>query len=400
MQKLISLSLFLVMHTLRVLSIVLSYVLRKKSYQKQSIVFLESLPTENAGYHYRAKLWSDLFLKNEMHAAVWTIIEDRKVWDVQFRKNTQLFLLKALLKRFIQVIQSRKFATVIVRRELLVFNDYGNLFLEKFLLSIHPNVILDFDDDISSAKNQPREINNTYGKLMLEHGNKFNASLQLYHRFIVASTYLKDKVLRVNSGLPEKNVLVIPTCVDYDKHLKKSYPAEFDQLVLGWIGSDYNYFLIDQLLPVLNRLSEQYPFKLLVIGGSEYQRETNFEIAFIPWQLKTEIENLYKIDVGLMPLVNDAESRGKGGFKLIQYMGLGIVSIASAITINCEIIDHEVNSILAKEINDWDIFLEKIFNGEYDLRNMGQAAREKIQKGYSFESNKTKYMTFVSANPF
>ena len=37
-----------------------------------------------------------------------------------------------------------------------------------------------------------------------------------------------------------------------------------------------------------------------------------------------------------MPLENTYIGKGKCGFKLIQYMGLGIVSVASAITSNKE----------------------------------------------------------------
>ena len=81
---------------------------------------------------------------------------------------------KSIRKRFKQCLYARKFHAVVVRRELLMFNDYGNLFMDKFTKIIKCNS--DFDDDIKRSKQQPREIKSFYGKILQENGNKFNDS--------------------------------------------------------------------------------------------------------------------------------------------------------------------------------------------------------------------------------
>jgi glycosyltransferase involved in cell wall biosynthesis len=96
-----------------------------------------------------------------------------------------------------------------------------------------------------------------------------------------------------------------------------------------------------------------------------------------------------------MPLINDMESKGKGGFKLIQYMGLGIVSIASPITINTEIVDHEKNSFLADKDDDWEFWITELLNGKIDMQKIGNAARLKINNNYTFNSNKENYLKFI-----
>ena len=282
-----------------------------------------------------------------------------------------------------------------MRRELLIFNDYGNLFLEKFLLKLHPNAILDFDDDLSAAKNQPKEIKNLFGKLLMENGNKFNASLKMYKYFIVASNHLKNRVLEQNLEIKSEDICVIPTCVDYDVYPIKDYSLPKKSITFGWIGGDHNYFLLDNLLPVFDKLSELYSFKLLVIGGEPYLRKTNFEIEFRKWDLKSENFNLCSIDIGLMPLVDDDESKGKGGFKLIQYMGMGIVSIASPITINNEIISDEIDSFLAMSELEWENTFLRILNSEINLIEIGVKARQKIEINYTFKANKKKYLYFI-----
>jgi glycosyltransferase involved in cell wall biosynthesis len=274
----------------------------------------------------------------------------------------------------------------------LLYNDYGHLFLDRLLLKIHPNAILDFDDDISAAKNQPKKITSVYGKLLKEDGDKFNNSLKLYSNFIVASNYLKTRVESTHEKQP--NINIIPTCVDYTNFPEKKYNTK-KPFVFGWIGGNHNYFLLDNLLPLFDELSRTYSFKLLVIGGDEYRKNVNFEIEFRKWSLETEINNLLDIDIGLMPLINDTESKGKGGFKLIQYMGLGIVSIASPITINKEIVDHQKNSFLAKDNEEWKYWLTQLLEGKVDLQKMGEEARIKINATYTFSANKNKYINFI-----
>lgn len=131
-----------------------------------------------------------------------------------------------------------------------------------------------------------------------------------------------------------------------------------------------------------------------VIGGEEYDREVNFSIEFRKWSLENEVENLKEIDIGLMPLDDSRRSHGKGGFKLIQYMGMGIVSVASDVTINSELVDNGVNSFLVKLGEDWKPVLEAAIMHP-DKVKMGGLARERIIKNYSFLSNEFDYIQFV-----
>lgn len=370
----------------------------KNRTRKNNILFFENFPVENAGYQYRAAKWKNYLEAEGFKVDVWTIVESKAVFDNYMKYNRLGFMILSMRKRFRQILRSRSYETVIVRRELLLYNDYGKLFMEKFLLKLHPNAILDFDDDIAASKKQPKKITNFYGKLLLEDGNKFNNTLRLYKRFIVASDYLKQKVLAENPNILEENVLVIPTCVDYNQYPIKEYPQKIERISFGWIGGAHNYFLLDTLIPTLNKLIKTYSFKLIVIGGAKYDRNTDFPIEFIPWSLDTEVENLYKIDVGLMPLKDDARSRGKGGFKLIQYMGLGIVSVASAITINCEIVDNELNSFLAKTDEDWETILKQILENKVNFKQISTNARASIEKRYTFDAIWLSYKSFVCLN--
>ena len=371
----------------RIISPFISF--RKK--ELNSILYLAAFFPENAGFHWRVKKWADFLKTNYFKVEIQYPLTSDEFKQLSVSNHTR-FLVKFLKRRFWQVIYSHKFETVIVRRELLIYNDYGNLFLDKLLLKIHPTAILDFDDDISAAKNQPKKITSLYGKLLNEDGDKFNNTLKMYSNFIVASNYLKTRIESINKK--QTNITIIPTCVDYNNFPQKTYTNK-KTLIFGWIGGTHNYFLLDNLLPIFDKLSKMHSFKLLVIGGEEYKKKLNFEIEFRNWTLETEISNLLDIDIGLMPLIDDAESKGKGGFKLIQYMGLGIVSVASPITINKEIVDHQINSFLANNNEEWEFWLSQLLERKFDLQRIGEEARLKINSKYTFSANENNYINFI-----
>lgn len=374
------------------------YPLRIKK-NATGVLFLENFPIDNAGYQYRAKKWGEILKKEEdFKVVIKTIYESKIKFDYVLSHKRQLFLIFSMYKRFFQILSSLSYETVVVRRELLLYNDYGNLFMEKLLLRIHPNAILDFDDDLAAAKGQPKKITNWYARLMREHGNKFNESLRLYKRLIVASNYLKDRVLKENPNLNPNNIVVIPTCVDYDKYPRKKYPQQIKEITFGWIGGDHNYPQLRQVIPFLNKLSKSHDCKLIVIGGSDFESEAEFKVEFIPWSLSTEVENLYKIDIGLMPLAETNATKGKGGFKLIQYMGLGIVSVASAITINEEIVSDGKDGFLVEKESDWLEVLSKVLSQKENYSKIGELAALKIKNNYSFTGNSSEYVGFIEKN--
>ncbi len=359
------------------------------------MLYLAAFFPGNAGYHWRVQKWMDELNNSGFKVSVSCLLNE-KDFKTMRATDHQKFLIKSLKRRFWQVVHSRKYEMVIVRRELLIFNDYGNLFLEKLLLKIHPNAILDFDDDLSAAKKQPKKITNLYGRLLRENGDKFNQSLQQYQWFIVASDYLKKRVLSQNRLISEAAICIIPTCVDYDQYAPKVYPEKLSPLTIGWIGGDYNYPLLEPVFKVLDKLADQFAFTFLVIGGSPIQRNTKFELQFKPWSLDSEIEDLKKIEIGVMPLVDDEESRGKGGFKLLQYMGLGIASIATPITINKDIIGDEKNGLFALTEEEWRSAFVKCLSGAIDLKKLGENGRKRIESSYTFNANKVNYIEFIN----
>ncbi len=387
--------LFFSLYFYRILAWVCGAFLRRRN-TSDGILFLENFPVENAGYQYRAYKWKEMFEKNGQRCEVFTIFANKNDFDEQFR-NMPMLLVRAMRRRFRQCLYARQFSVVIVRRELLQFNDYGNLFMEKFLLQIHPNVILDFDDDISASKKEPRKITNLYGRLLQENGNKFNDSLRLYKRFVVGSNYLKDRVLSENRNIGKDAVLVMPTCVDYNNSPTKVYNNKIGDIVFGWVGGNHNLHYLDMLVESLNRLTGDYRFKLIVVAGCDYANaNAKFTIENKKWSLESEKDLIRVFDIGLMPIEDNAVGRGKCGFKLLQYMGLGVIGIATNVIVNGEIITDGENGFLVNPDNsDWYEVLKKALSLQSKYEEMGANARKTVEERYSFEANAPRYIEFI-----
>ena len=388
------------LHWYRVLGTILIYVLPKKS-TKNSILYLPAFNSQNAGFRWRVEKWAEILEKNKYEVCILSAFDENDYLNVIKDKvgyEHTLYLIRNLRKRFWQVIESRKYELVIVRRQLLIYNDYGNLFLEKLLLKIHPKAILDFDDHLAEAKGEPRITKGLFSKIAMENGNYFNESLKLYNNFIVVSDFLKNYIQNINKFVAEDDICVIPTCVDYDLYKKKIYPELLNNPKIGWIGSNNNQIEINEIVEVLNKLSKTYNFSLLIISGEPFKIKTNFKVEFIKWSLESEIRSLKEIDIGIMPLINNIKNKGKGGFKLIQYMGLGIVSLANPITINKEIIEDKFDSFLVSKNLEWEKILISILKNEINLNFIGQNAFNKIKSSYSFNANKKSYLNFIKEN--
>lgn len=360
---------------------------------RSRVLYLEVFFPENAGYHYRTRKWADVLDGSGFTTRVRYVFDKERYESLLREKRVTTFHRISLLLRFWHCLTALGFNCVIVRRELLLYNDYGDLFLDRFLLALHPNVVLDFDDDLAAAKREPREIT-PFGRLMFEHPTKFWESLRLYSRFIVGSSYLKTLLVAKNSNIADKNTITIPTCVDYEKHAAKVY-EQSEYINFGWVGSPSNHYLLDIITPVLSQVARRHKLRLVLITSNGYEPDNDFETVRIPWSLETEIESLHRIDIGLMPLYDNPEERGKCGFKLIQYMGLGIVSIASAVTVNCEIVDDTENGFLVHREEDWLRVIEEVLARRSEFPRIGAAARDKIQAEYSFEANRQQYLEFI-----
>jgi glycosyltransferase involved in cell wall biosynthesis len=105
----------------------------------------------------------------------------------------------------------------------------------------------------------------------------------------------------------------------------------------------------------------------------------------VSWSLATETKDILSFDVGIMPLRDDAWSRGKCAFKALQMMALGIPVVASPVGANREVIQDGVNGFLADGAEEWAARLSSLAESPKLREEIGQRGRGTAISRYSLK---------------
>lgn len=247
----------------------------------------------------------------------------------------------------------------------------------EYLISkvFRKKIIYDFDDAIWLSNTS--EHNKIAARLKWH--QKVKQICKWSYRVSVGNTYLGDYAREFNS-----NVVLLPTVVDTDgtHHYASTNKVTNTTLKLGWTGTHSTMSYLYDLFPVLERLSKELDFELIVISDKAPEK-TLPNMTFIKWQKVSEREDLLRFQIGLMPLTDDIWARGKCGFKAIQYMSLGIPAAVSPVGVNTEIVRDNYNGVICATDEDWYNKLKFLLTNEETRQTMGVAARETIVQHYS-----------------
>ncbi len=98
---------------------------------------------------------------------------------------------------------------------------------------------------------------------------------------------------------------------------------------------------------------------------------------------QTEIIELQKFDVGLMPMPDDKWTRGKLGCKMLQYMAVGLPVIVSPVGMNNDVLEKGQPGLAATSPNQWYDALKTLYDDWSLQQQMGTAGRQIVQDFYS-----------------
>ncbi|MEW6683054.1 MAG: glycosyltransferase family 4 protein [Nitrospirota bacterium] len=193
-----------------------------------------------------------------------------------------------------------------------------------------------------------------------------------------------DELARYAAGYP--HVRVIPTGVDPAAYRVKA-PGTADGggagVVIGWIGTRGNLKYLRMLAPAFETLAQRGVQVLLRVVSDGSPEPTAIPVEYVPWRLDREADDLVGFDIGVMPLDDTAWSRGKCGFKLLQYMAAGLPAVASPVGVNRSIIRHGENGLLADTPEEWAGALLGLIENPALRARLGHAARRTVEAQYS-----------------
>lgn len=259
----------------------------------------------------------------------------------------------------------------------------GPPFFESLFRKLFKRLIYDIDDLVFLGN---ASAANWFMKL-IRTKSKYVYLMRVADHVITCTPYLDSFVRQYNTKTTD-----ISSTINTDTYVPKHTYVKNSRLVIGWSGSVTTAPYLHLLDSVFYRMKKSgLDFELLVIGEPNFQI---LEIAYqaIPWKETTEVEDLSRIDIGVYPLPNDQWVMGKSGLKALQYMALGIPTVATAIGANFRVIEDGISGFLVETEDQWVDKLTLLLNDEHLRSRIGQAARVRVEKYYSVKANIPVYL--------
>ncbi len=274
-----------------------------------------------------------------------------------------------------------EFDAVFIYREAVL---HGSSRIERQIHKKGVPIIYDFDDsiwllDVSEGNRSLR---------WLKRPSKVAEIIQLSTITVIGNNYLYQF-----ASQHTKNARIIPTTIDTEKFQATNKARVQNKICIGWTGSTTTLKHLKTAIPFLKKLKDRYPEKISfkVIADTPLVCE-ELDYEFVKWSAQNETDDIQSIDIGIMPLPDDGWSKGKCGFKGLQYMAFEIPTVMSPVGVNTEIIDDGVNGFLASTEEEWIEKLSLLIESPELRSSLGKAGRKTVQEKYSFEVNKHKWL--------
>jgi glycosyltransferase involved in cell wall biosynthesis len=351
----------------------------------KDVLFIVPYPLHRApSQRFRVELYEPILRENQVSYDILPFM-DEATWNVIYKQTSAVRKISGMLKgyqnRWRSLSRIRHYQFIFIHREAAPLGP--PLFEWVIAKVLKKKILYDFDDAIwipnTSRVNKMASWFKAFWKV------KYICKWS--YKVAAGNDYLYQYAKQYNN-----NVELLPTCVDVERGHYKIRQHHAHKPVLGWTGSHSTLFYLNEIVPVLRELQEEIDFSFLVIADKNPELDLK-DWQFVPWDEKTEQDDLLKMDVGIMPLKADAWSEGKCGFKLIQYMALGIPPVASPVGVNKKIVDEGVNGFLCETKEEWKVKLKMLLTDENLRKKFGEKGREKIVNEYSTQSQQQRFLS-------
>lgn len=264
-------------------------------------------------------------------------------------------------------------------------------FYVGLLRRANPALIFDVDDAVMFHEIERGE------PLAGEFFRRFCAIAAASRHVVTGNGYLAEFARAARAGADAGGVAVLPTPVDMRAVPCKPTHGDADdgRIVVGWIGTKGNLRQLSPLADVLRAATAAVPGLCLHLVADAGLELPGVAVEHRPWRAETETSELHGFDIGLMPLEDNLWNRGKGGYKLLQYMTAGLPAVASPVGINRDIVRDGENGFLAASVADWRDRLIALARDTALRRRIGLAARATVAARYSLDDYLARYVALI-----
>jgi glycosyltransferase involved in cell wall biosynthesis len=182
------------------------------------------------------------------------------------------------------------------------------------------------------------------------------------------------------------NVWDIPSVVDAARFDGRKARAANGTVCVGWTGSATTARNLEVIQAPLAAIGGRDDAELRFIGAENLELPgVQFEAR--PWSADTEVEDLRRFDVGLLPLPLTEWTPHKFYLKLVQYMALGIPPVATPLGANTSVITDGENGFFARDEREWITTLERLIEDPELRERVGAQAAADAKSRYTLQAN-------------
>jgi glycosyltransferase involved in cell wall biosynthesis len=278
------------------------------------------------------------------------------------------------VNRLFDIARAARYDVVFIHREAYPF---GGPFIESILHAMGKPIVFDFDDAIFLPNTSEENI---YIE-RFKRPDKVEKIIRMSSQVIAGNSYLKTFALKYN-----KNVCVIPSCIDTEKYAPASGRCDKTSVTIGWVGSNTTKRFLYDLEEAFVEISNRYENILFKIVGAPFYSMRLGNVVSKEWSLEDDVKDIQSFDIGIMPLPDNEWTKGKCAYKALLYMACGIPVVASPVGMNTEVNEDGVDGFLASGPAEWVAKISRLIENEGLREKMGRLGREKVLKGYSVKT--------------
>ena len=313
------------------------------------------------------------------------LLGDDYIRDLYGGKVARLSVLKSYVARLGFMLRAGRFDAVWVEKEML---PWVPAWLELGLFPAKVPLIADYDDAVFHRYDQHR-LALVRGLL----GRKIDRIMQRADLVIAGNEYLASRARSAGASRVE----ILPTVVDMARYGVTTPESGGEQFpTIGWIGSPSTAHFLHLIAPALHEVVARKLAQVVAVGANAGQL-SNLPITVLPWTEATEVNDIQRFDIGIMPLPDAPFERGKCGYKLIQYMACGKPVVASPVGVNNTIVRDGVDGFLASTDQEWVIALTRLIADSGLRQRMGHAGRLRIENEFSLQKAAPRFATLIDS---
>ena len=294
------------------------------------------------------------------------------IQGLYFKNKTPYFsVAMSYLHRIRMCAIARSFDLLWIEKELF---PWLPAWTERFLNQRRIPYVVDYDDAVYLRYT-------THWNPMVRAilGKNINTAMQHAATVVVGNNFLAENARSAGA----RKIEYLPTVIDLNRY--PIHAKESNQFRIGWIGSPITVPYLGLIKDALQEVCRQTNACIVLIGAGDRDPLAGLEKEKIVWDEETEVANIQSFDVGIMPLPDEPFTRGKCGYKLIQYMGAGLPLVASPVGVNTQIVEQGKTGFLASSQEEWVQALVTLYHNAELRKNMGKAGRQKVETDYSLQ---------------